>query len=317
MPRNLTYALLLFIGALACTKEPPACVTGTQISLYATADRTKSIVRDCTLPESYTIYASAFYTNPSVPDEKGNYFIAAPFRNDGGQWTADPAILWPVGGRLDFISIACEDEALDIAGCAGWHEGNCSEGVEVTLGDGGCLNSEILFASACGRTAEGGGVPLNFKHAQCWLQFIVNIEQDIIRIDKIVLEGVYTGGLLSITNNIRPDARWSFRGHRRTDKVVPGSEGLIPTAGTPSVCNILVPEQDECDIAIYYSVKTSPSDDWSSSRNCIYRHKSGNGSWFYGDKNTLTVIFSFTEITMTARVGEWTELDENLTANIQ
>lgn len=314
MPRNFIYVLLL-LGAFSCTKEPP-CETATQISLYATTGRTKSIVQDGTLPESYTIYASAFYTNPAVPDEKGNYFIAAAFRNNGTQWSASPAILWPVGGRLDFLSIACEDDALDIAGCTGWHGENCSKGVEVTLEDGKCLNSEILFAASLGRTAGEGGVLLNFKHAQCWLQFIISSGQEIIRIDRIVLERVYAGGLLSIRNDIFPDAEWSFRGHRKTDRVVPGSEGVVPKAGTPSLCNILVPEQSECDIAIYYSVKNSPSDDWSTARSSLFRRKAGGDVWYYGEKHTLAINFSFTEVTMTASVGEWAEMDEAITANI-
>lgn len=314
MSRNLSYALLLFLGAFSCTKKPP-CETGAQINLYAAAEMTKSIVQDRTLPESYTIYASAFYTNPAVPSEKGNYFIAAPFRNNGAQWSASPAILWPVGGRLDFLSIACEDDALDIAGCAGWYGDNCSKGVDVTLEDGKCMNSEILFTAAHGRTAGGGGVLLNFKHAQSWLQFIVSSNQEVIRIDRIVLENVYTGGLLSIRNDIGPDAVWSFRGHRKTDRIVTGSEGLVPKAGIPSVCNILVPEQNECDIAIYYSVKDSPPDDWSTARSGIYRRKACGDVWFYGEKHTLVINFSFTEVTMTASVGEWTELDEDITAN--
>lgn len=299
--------LLLCFGVLSCVKHnsPPPSDGRVPLCISAVAERTKTFVSGVVLPENYTIYASAYFTSYSAPESDGDYFVAIPFNRDGDIWKPDPVIYWPLGGKLDLIAIACEKNKLDIGKSAAWHEGNCSNGVEIQLEDGNCTDTEILFATAYGHTADRGSIPLNFKHAQSWLQFKVKCEKEILRIDRIVLENAYTGGLFRISNNVYADAEWIYRGHRRADITVPGSEGLIPPVNKVSVCNILVPEQDACNITVYYSVKNSPSDEWSASRNCVYRYTAGTNPWFYGEKNIYDIWFSFTEMTTLVSVEPW------------
>lgn len=314
---HLGFVILLCITlpfAASCTKEhdPGAGDPKKPIKFTVVADKTKAIVSGTTLPETYTIYASAYFTSFTAPEADGDYFVAKPFHLFSGVWTSDPAIYWPVGGKLDILSLACEDEKMDVHKSAAWHEGNCSEGIEVTLKDGDCPDSEILFAAAYNRTVDGGSVPMQFRHAQSWLQFVINCDTEIIRIDRIVLESAYTGGLFRVSNNVYMDAEWSFRGHRRTDMTVPGSEGIIPETGTPSVCNVLVPEQEACTIAIHYSVRNSASSDWSDATSTVYRYKAGPNPWYYGEKNVLLINFSFTQITMLASVESWDDKVEDV-----
>lgn len=302
--------ILLCLGALSCGKQnsvPSTTEKKTPISLSVAASRTRTAVAGTILPDSYTIYASSYFTSYNAPEADGDYFVAMPFNNDGGVWMADPVVYWPLGGKLDIIALACENDSLDINKSAAWHEGNCSEGVEVSLKDGDCLNSEILFAAAYDRTVDGGSVPLQFKHAQSWLQFNISCETEILRIDKIVLENVYTGGLFRISNNVYMEAEWTYRGHRKANVTVPGTEGLIPSKDKASVCNILVPEQDACNVVIYYSVKSSPVDGWSTARQSVYRHLTGVNPWFYGEKNVFNIGFAFSEITITTSVKPWDE----------
>lgn len=307
---GLGFVILLCVTlpfAASCTKEhaPGAGDPKKPIEFTVVADKTKAIVSGTTLPETYTIYASAYFTSYTAPEADGDYFVAKPFHFFSGVWASDPAVYWPVGGKIDILSIACENEGMDVHKNAAWHEGNCSEGIEVTLKDGDCPDSEILFAAAYNRTVEGGSVPMQFRHAQSWLQFVINFETNIIRINKIVLENVYTGGLFRVSNNVYMDAEWSFRGHRRTDMTVPGSEVIIPEAGAPSVCNVLVPEQEACDIAIYYSTKNSPSGDWSGAASTVYRYKAGPNPWFYGEKNVFQINITKKGIGMLSSVNVW------------
>lgn len=276
------------------------------IEFYVSAERTKTVVSAGCLSNSYTIYASAYFRNLTDPSNSGNYFVSRPLRNDGGVWKSDPAVYWPLGGKLDFLAVACEDGAFDIGGAV-WHKDDCSAGVEIPVADGSCLDSEIMFAAAVDRTSENGEVSLRFKHTQSWLQFVISTDADIIRIDDITLEDVYTGGALRISNGITPDAEWSFLEHSRMDCVVPGSQGLKPRVGEPSVCNVLVPEQDACSIVVHYSVKSSVSADWSTAVSQEYRYAAEKYPWYYGEKNIFYIKYDFTEITFKVSVDEWGE----------
>lgn len=303
--------------AASCSKENVAASPDERkpIELSVAADRTKTIVDGSTLPETYTVYASAYFTSFTAPEADSDYFIAEPFRLSSGVWTSDPPVYWPVGGKLDILSIACEDGEVDVHESAVWHEGNCSEGIEVTLKDGDCLDSEILFAAAYNRTVDDGSVPMQFKHAQSWLQFVITCNRETVRIDSIVLENVHTGGLFRVSNNVYMDAEWSFRGHRKTNVIVPGSEGIIPRAGTPSVCDILVPEQDACCMEIHYSIRNSEEEDWSGARSVIYRHEAGVNPWYYGEKNVYEINFVYTEITLTPSIISWDDTYLDISVN--
>lgn len=275
--------------------------------LSAVASGAKTLIPGSELPESYTIYASSYFSSYAAPETDGNYFVALPFRKDGDVWNSSPVVFWPVGGRLDFMAIACESDSLNIGGSAEWYEEDCSKGVELAIEDGECQLSEILFASSYGRISADGCVPLRFSHAQSWLQFVIDTDTDILRIDSVVVEKVYAGGLFRISSNIYMDAEWDFRGHRRKDRLVPGTVGLIPHPGTPELCNLLVPEQDACDMAIHYSVRSSTSSDWGTARSSIYRHKAGADPWFYGGRNVFHIGFSFSDIVVTSSVKGWNE----------
>lgn len=312
MYRKLAYGLLCFF-ALSCTKTAIDCPSqdGDAIILTATAGPAKSIVSGTSLTEDYTIYTSAYYTNMTTGEE-GDYFTAAPFRLAGDRWTAVPARYWPLGCKLDFLSIACEKDSLDIASCASWTEFNCTDGVEVNIPDGKCLSSEVLFASTRSRTSAGGSINMQFSHSQDWLRFNIGCEVEIVKVDSIVIRKVYTGGKLRITNNMFMDAEWSFRGHLRRDVTVPGSVDVIPHREASEICNILVPEQDACDIDIYYSVKSSLHEDWSRARSTVYRYKAGSTPWNLGSKQIIDIGFSFSEITITSTVKDWDDTSSDI-----
>lgn len=307
--------LLAAFCLVSCDKQEGTAYNAIRepIQFSAIADRTKTVVSDSFLPDSYTIYASAYFTNSTDPANSGDYFLSRPFRNVGGSWVSDPAVFWPTGCKLDFLALACEDESFDLPGKSVWNSGNCTEEVEISIGDGEFLDSELLYAAAAGRTSESGGVSLQFNHTQNWLQFVVSCDvADILRIDRIVIKNVYTGGTLTVSNVISPDAGWSFRGHRCSDLTVTGSEGVILAAGVSPLCSILLPEQEACDISLYYSARTSTDDDWSTALSCVLHHKAGEDPWYYGEKNVFKIGFSLSEITFTSSIEPWTDEEQDI-----
>lgn len=307
--RNFVYVISVW-GFMTVVLVTASCAKadrdGEQICFRVSADATKSIISGTDMPSTYTMYVSSKFTNLTDPGNSGNYFVARPFRENSGRWVSSPASIWPLGGKLNFLSVACED-GIDVTEDVSWSGGDCSRGLVVKLKDGSCLDSEILYAAAENRTSEDGGVSLQFRHTQSWLQFSVSTNAETVRIDSIKVMDVYTGGTLRIDNRNYTSAEWSFRGHRKSDRIVPGSKGLIPQSGTPAVCNMLVPQQDACDIDIYYSLKSNPSDDWSTAVGGVYHYEADATLWRYGEKNVFCIRFDFAEITMTSSVKEWGE----------
>lgn len=309
MYTKLKYATLLILGTCSCTKENTIVQEPVPVTITATTNQVKSIVDNDALPESYTIYASAYYTNYTLPNEKGNYFIAAPFRRKGSKWVAVPARYWPTGGKLDFLFLACEDSDIDIKSCARWNENDCAKGVEVDIADGDCLNSEILFATTLGRQSQDGSVPVRFNHAQSWLHFDVITNTDVLRIDSLILKDVYTGGHFRVTNNVYTDAEWSFRGYRKTDHNV-----LRVKVPGRIVYDILVPEQDACDIMIYYCSKATRDAVWTTARPYVFHHNAEAKTWFLGEKTVYTISFTSQEIRIIPTVKPWADEEQEITA---
>lgn len=305
---NLFMAAGLLFFPLSCAKQEDGLdgEDNVPITLYESMSNTKTILSDTDLPDSYTIYASAYFTNLTEKEHCGNYFVARPFRKYNSLWSSIPAVYWPIGGKLDFLFIASEDSAIDIGSCAVWSEGNCTKGVVADIPDGDCLESEILFATTLNRKSENGSVPVRFNHAQSWIQFVISGDaSDILRIDRIVIENVYAGGTLRVSNDIYPDAEWSFRGHHRSDRIVPESEGIVVAADAPSVCGILLPEQESCDISLYYSIRSSAQEDWSTATNSVFHYKAGANPWFYGEKTIYAIGLSLQKITFNLSIEKW------------
>lgn len=312
MSKACGYFLLMAAGLLSCpvscTRQEyaPSGEADVPITLHESPGGTRTILSGPDLPDSYTIYASAYFTNLTEGGYGCGYFVAKPFRKNGGLWEATPTAYWPLGGKLDFLFAAFEYTPADIGSRAVWSEGNCTKGMEVDIPDDYCPGSEILFGATLDRKPEDGSVPIRFKHAQSWLQFIIRSDvADILRIDRIVIENVYAGGTLRVSNDIYLDAEWSFRGHHRSSRTIPGSEGVTVTTGTPPVCNILLPEQEACDISLHYSVRPSAEEGWDAAESSVFHYRAAAYPWYSGEKNIYEISFDFTELTLTSTVRSW------------
>lgn len=257
------------------------------------------------IPESYSVFLSSFFTSRFTPEADGDYFVGKAFSRKGEYYQASPPVFWPVGGTLDFLALAAEDSEEEMARAASWHQENCTKGVEVTVAADSHLDSELMFGCADALCSGDGNVTLELRHCQSWLQFCLRTNaEDAVRVDSLVIENAYTGGLLRITNGIYPDAEWTFRGYKRKNVTVPLSRGLV-LGRDESICNILLPEQDECNLLLYYSTKTSAGESWNSARNTLFRYPSGDNPWFYGIRTSYNIHISLSEIKFSTSVNEW------------
>lgn len=307
--RAFILTVILAAGAVSCGKTGADVTSRTPITVDAAADRTKAMVPSSVLPDGYTIYLSSYLVEKNIEANEGDYFVAEPFNRRGDRWSATPERYWPLASRLDFLALACEADSLDVASRASWHPENCTQGVEVDVPDGSCLMSELLYASAGNSRSTDGVVPMHFSHSQDWLHIIVNCEDDILRIDGITVENAHAGGVLRITNGIYVGCEWLYRfsGHSRRDILVPGSAGVCVEAGADSCFDVLLPEQEACDIVIRYSMKSSADAPWDGAVSATYRNPAIRDTWYAGMKNTYEYTFSFDAVRFTATVTDWGE----------
>lgn len=306
-------ATVLTMMMASCGKEPAPSVRMIPIDIDVMSARdTKSILKDEEVTEDYTIWLSAYLKESTSDANRGNYFVAEPYRKDGGKWSASPVQYWPLASDLDFLALAGEEGSFNPE-WAEWYDVNCATAVETDVPDGECLESEILYGAARNLSSVDGTVPIRFEHSQNWLHFIVNSNTDLVKVDSIVVESAHAGGIMRVTNAIYVGCEWRFNtsGHRLSDVRVPGSEMAI-TSDESATCDILLPQQDACDILLYYSIKSPSDTDWSEAVRSVYRCPAMKEPWYSGMKNTYVFTFNFTEIIFDSWVNSWDENEKDI-----
>jgi len=271
---------------------------------------TKAAVSEGVLPSDYTVYLSAYFNNRTAGESSGNYITGEPFTKKDTYWSADPVVYWPMGGYLDFLALAAED--YDISTKARWYEDNVSRSVEVDVTDGSCLDTEILYSKASSKNGSEGCVALNFSHSQSWLQFRLSAAEDgTTRIDSIAISKAYLGGTLRIDNGVYLDCSWDYHGHFRRDYTLPDTKGLVLNTGVKTV-NLLLPEQDACDITVWYTQKNT-ADTWDNpTRQTSYTVKANSDPWHSGTKTvySMTVL---RQVSVKASVHDWEDDNRQIT----
>lgn len=305
---------ILTAGAVSCSKlaeDGPG--TGEALIVLPCSAQTKSAVCGGTLPDDYTIYLSSYFRNETGNEFSGNYFSGEPFRRTSDGWSASPIIYWPLGGSLDFLAVASKE--IDVKEKAHWYEGNVTRSVEVPVPDGQCLESEIMYACASSRRCTEGTVGLQFSHSQSWIQFdVASFLPNTTRIDSIVVNKAYLGGSLKIENGVFLDARWDFRGKFKTDYTIPQSRGIVLNEEIQTM-DILLPEQDACDITIWFTQKDEDEPSWEGySRKTSYTVKANPDPWFAGIKTVYTMII-LKQVSVQISVHNWEDNDKQVIIN--
>lgn len=282
--------------------------------LQNVVDTRSGLVDGTSLPDDYTVHLSSYFYNDSDASKNDIYFTDKSFRKNGSVWKSNPVVFWPFGGHMSFLALACVDSDFDTLHSVEWSYPDCTKGAVLSLPDGACAESEILFGNAVSEGSGDMSVALKLYHSQSWLSFLVGAEVDgFVRIERIVIRNAYDGGSFKIDNTLFLSGEWSFRGRFRHDVVVPGSEEVV-LSGTGAVCDILLPEQGACDVVIEYRRRSSLGLEWSSVAVERYVHKASADPWYYGMKNIYEIAIGMTgEIEMKVDVEEWRTDDRFIT----
>lgn len=304
---------LLTVGAVSCSKEG---LTGTErghcLEIIPSADSgsTKGAVGSGPLDGSYTIFLSSYFNNMTAAESSCNYFCGRPFKKDGDRWSATPTIWWPMGGNLDFLSFALKDRTLGSS--AIWYSENVTKGVELKVPDGACLDSEIMYSRASSRKVEEGTVSLDFSHSQAWVRFeFARYEPGTIRVDSLVVKKAYLGGTLRLENGVYLKAQWDFHGFFRKDYTVPGSRDLL-LSNPPTCIDLLLPEQQACDLEIWYTQRSSASAPWGAGSCHVVT--ANVDPWHAGTKTTYTMIIR-KKLEISTSVSAWDEEPRPISIN--
>lgn len=243
---------------------------------------------------------------------QGNYFVDYTFaKGEDGKWHHTPKIYWPIAGTLDFLAYSAMNDfdAKDVA----WDEKNASEGVVLQVLEDR-TQDDIVYASVSGRLSSTGAaaVPMEFKHAQAWLEFQIKVEnadmKEKIAIEAIEIENIYNTGELTITNNSGDaKAEWNFRKEQRKNVVFDDNYNLYGSQDAEdftlenalkdeiSYMDMLLPEQAKTAFIIKYRLAGQPNE-------LQYKYTLSSENWIAGNKYIYEVTFKVNEITVAPTV---------------
>lgn len=316
-------AALLAVTLQGCHETEPQPVTEqVPVSVAAIGShRTKGYVEGTTMAdtpwdrlhdgmadgekEPRTIRLTAWLQPQSGAEQE--YFRNEVFaQNAGGEtdglWHHDPALYWPMAGHLDFLaySSTIPFNDADIT----WHGGKSTDALELAV-DRRYTQDDILFSFVRDRVAgnSDGHVPMVFDHAQAWIEFRVRSNvADVVTLRDLVLEDIYTSGLLTIDHPFATaEASWNFRLSRREDIPVDDTWGVKGGyLGTQTqYLDMLIPEQAQKSILVKYSLKGSP---------IILEHRYPlveGATWLMGKKYIYDIMISPAEIKIAPSTVDW------------
>ena len=308
-------AVWLLLLASACTDD----------SLQSAADRealvlcpsvtagcpTRGAVTGGVLPDGYTIALSAFLSQASTGHQVGNYFTGEAFRYNGSQWKSAGGLFWPVSGRLDFLALAADETAAGFALSqqTEWNRSNVASGAVLSVPDGSCTDTELLFASAQADRLHSSAIALSFRHSQARLRFHLSAADDTpCTLVSLTVKGLYLGGALCVADPDPIDdgaflCHWDFRGCSPRDYTLPLS--LDRSVGRePLTLELLVPWQPQCDVAITYTIDDGTPAPASRTGLCSLP---GNAWWYDGLEYDYHITLSRTKVEMSfnAQVEAW------------
>jgi len=336
---SATMAALTFLAA-SCNKEngPAAfdqdskALQGAEITLNTSAKVTKGYITgatffDTAIAELHNGTDGApsdvkteremrisAYLHPQSGDE-GNYFVDYTYAKgaDDEMWHHDPKIYWPLAGTLDFLAYSAKNDfdAKDVA----WNEKNASESVVLTVLEDR-TQDDIVYCSASGCKSSDGAeaVPMQFKHAQAWLEFQIKVAnsdmEDKIAIEEIVIENIYNDGELTIENGGgSATAEWNFRKSQSKNVIFDDSYSIYGSQKADysldnaidseiNYMDMLLPEQAKTSFVIKYVLAGQPN-------KLQYRYTLGTDNWLQGEKYVYEIQFNVNELTVEPTVKEY------------
>lgn len=290
--RNIILGVLLALLLPSCTRNDMQPLrTGEEISFRAISiapEETRGIVEGTTLWDDETggrkLRLSSYLYAQSGRDIP--YFCDEDFIYDDGAWRHNPALYWPMGGRLDFLGFSSSEPFDDEA--VVWGANNPALRMRITV-DEDRTYDDILYGALWGQATSNSSLSLPMRHAQAWIEFRARRGEGAAFaavMDSVVLERAYLGGVLNVENNYgNPVHSWDFR--RFAARRVRMSDrdsvcGRTVTDETVSL-SMLLPEQEMCSVSIHWrrdgspatNVITLPHGTWLAGRHYIYEIRFG------------------------------------------
>ena len=163
------------------------------------------------------IVAGAMKSNGKVVDflNPTDFKETAASSGTGTEWTADPKVYYPLGGKDEDFRFLAYSETKPNTGSgikpivARWYG---STEVEIQVTDK-CDTNEIVYAGFKGK--KDGVASATFKHSQALVTVYIKTAKDSLKINSICFEDVKTSGALNLKINPQADtagvtANWLF-----------------------------------------------------------------------------------------------------------
>lgn len=144
---------------------------------------------------------------------------------------------------------------------------------------------------------------MTFNHAQAWIEFAFNTDNtdDVVKIQKIEINDIYTGGNLNINNNGgNAKAAWDFRFQSAATQLVPDIFSSYDQylKAEYKYWDLLIPEQTKTSFTITYTLGTSTTP-------LTYKYDLKKENWLMGSKYIYKIKITALEITIEPTVVEW------------
>lgn len=323
MRRIILLAIAVSLAAVGCTTEESTFYKGlmssNEVAMAPVSSNGKTITRGYVESD---IFEETYYSNLHVPikpestprimrvssylypqvGEKCIYFVDKSFKKgEDNLWRADPAIYWPVGGKLGFLAISFTTEEKYNKGInVVWDSENAAKKVTLTVPAENTQN-DILFAGTDNLEAgkESSSIPMEFKHAQAWLEFQITGTGDAVKLKNIEIEKIYNTGTLTINNdNGNVSAQWNFAEQRALNVSVDNINDVGELGVSPQYLDMLIPQQQKTAFILNYYLG-------SSKKLLSYRFITDQKTWLMGEKYIYKININSNEITVAPEVSKW------------
>ena len=226
MKRTFKCLLLLALPLLASCSDAEPSDKPRELSFAPVAEvpAVKGFVTGTTLVDDATggrpLYVSAFLHAQSGLNR--DYFIGEAFGPSAGAWHADPAIFWPMGGRLDILAYSAAAPFPETA--VAWGVPSAAERLRLSVGSDR-LHDDILFGAAWHLSSTATSVALPMQHSQAWIDVRLALAPAAaaipVTVTSVVLRSTYVQGDLTVTSNAgSPEYSWSFVRFEARDRIV-------------------------------------------------------------------------------------------------
>ena len=292
------------------------------------ADTYQYAIDGTTFPTDLNMYVAAYQVDPTPA---GNFFESTQFvyNNAGGaagssaKWGGATARYWPLSPcYINFLAYA------NVTGSAAFNATNYASAAVITQTDNSSAQTDLMYAIGNGSVTKSSNtlsfpdnVPMQFKHAQAWMDFYVKANtttETAIKINSITLKGAKYAGTYTITHT-NYDAKteqsvagaWSDFAAAK-DVTVPGwtTATNLTTSFVQVGHGLLVVPDDNAS-----------SNDWTSfvvnytlnGKTYDYEYlapDAPNASVAQANHYVFNITFTTHEIFVAATVADWTEAPE-------